>query len=249
MPAGDLRRILASTTCPAFVTDGKGQVVGLNDPAETLLGYRNVSVRGRPCWEVFAGRDRSNNRSCLARCAVREMAARNEAVNPFEVRLKTASGAMLDVNMAVVAVRDTGRKPAAILHLLTPMEHDVDEEGERQDNRPIAHGREASAEEPLCAARNELKTLTPREREILTLLASGVNCHDMARETGISLTTVRNHLKRIFPKLKVHSQAEAVSLAFRNKMVGLVGLLLSNFSDEFLDQLDVACNSVGMLIM
>lgn len=62
-----LERILASTACPAFATDGKGQVLGLNGSAEALLEYDNSSIRGRRCGEVFAGRDRFNNLFCLER--------------------------------------------------------------------------------------------------------------------------------------------------------------------------------------
>jgi DNA-binding NarL/FixJ family response regulator len=176
------------------------------------------------------------------------MAARNEAVNPLDVRLKTASGARLAVSVAVVAVRDNGRRRPAILHLLRPMERAVDEKGRSQNDRSIGHRREAPAEEPPCADGNGFKPLTGREQEILAMLAKGVNCHDMARATGISLTTVRNHLKRIFPKLRVHSQAEAVAFAFRRKMVSLVGFFLIITSDAFLDQFDAACDAVGMLL-
>lgn len=226
MSTAGFQSLLTSTAAPAFMTNSKGQVMGLNSAGEALLGYGSASVRGLRCREVFAGRDRFGNCFCLERCAVREMAARNEAVNPFEVRLKTASGTMLDVSVAVVAMRDQGRSRPAILHLIRPTERAVHEKN---------------------GDGSGFETLTRREQEVLTLLARGVNCHDMARATGISLTTVRNHLKRIFPKLKVHSQAEAVSLAFRNRMVSLLGLFLVITSEGFLDQVDVAC-AAGVLL-
>ena len=55
--------------------------------------------------------------------------------------------------------------------------------------------------------------------EVLVLLAAGKSCPNIARTMGVGLVTVRNHLKRIFPKLHVHSQAEVVSFAFRNKLI------------------------------
>jgi PAS domain S-box-containing protein len=213
MPIFNLERILASTACPAFVSDGKGQVLGLNISAEALLGFDSASIQGLPCREVFAGRDKFGNRFCLERCAVREMAAHDEAVNPFNVRLKTASGAMLNVAISVVALRDNGGKQPAILHMLNPMEHAVDERGREEGSQSI------DRELKLSANGNAFKGLTPREHEILALLTAGKSSHDIACATGISLVTVRNHLKRIFPKLGVHSQGEAVSFAFRNKFI------------------------------
>jgi PAS domain-containing protein len=40
---------LQNTSCTAFATDGKGQVLGLNKPAEKLLGYDSEAVRRRRC--------------------------------------------------------------------------------------------------------------------------------------------------------------------------------------------------------
>jgi len=213
MPIINLERILASTACPAFLSDGRGHVLGLNSSAEALLGYDSESIQGRRCREVFAGRDRFGNRFCMEHCAVREMAAHDEAVNPFDVRLKTASGAMLNVAISVVALRDIGSKEPPILHMLKPLEHAVNERGRVEDSQPIDRELKESANG------NAFKGLTPREHEVLALLTVGKSSHDIARATGISLVTVRNHLKRIFPKLGVHSQGEAVSFAFRNKFI------------------------------
>lgn len=53
--------------------------------------------------------------------------------------------------------------------------------------------------------------LSPREQEILALLAQGLVAKDVARETGLSYQTVRVHLRNIYEKLHVHSRAEAVA--------------------------------------
>ena len=64
------------------------------------------------------------------------MAGREEAENPFDVRLQTASGDMLDVCISVVAVRN-GRKRPAILHLLSPMAHTAETRNQSEDSQPI----------------------------------------------------------------------------------------------------------------
>ncbi len=64
--------------------------------------------------------------------------------------------------------------------------------------------------------RVKLPPLTPREIEVLHLVAAGLPNKQVARKLGLSLATVRNHVHNILVKLGVHSKLEAVSLAFRN---------------------------------
>lgn len=55
-----------------------------------------------------------------------------------------------------------------------------------------------------------LPSLSPRERQILELLATGMVPKEAAAELGISYETVRDHLKHIYQKLHVRSRTEAV---------------------------------------
>jgi DNA-binding NarL/FixJ family response regulator len=57
---------------------------------------------------------------------------------------------------------------------------------------------------------SEMETLTPREREILTLLAKGLQYKEIADHLDISTSTVRGHLHLIYGKLHVQSRTEAV---------------------------------------
>jgi DNA-binding NarL/FixJ family response regulator len=56
----------------------------------------------------------------------------------------------------------------------------------------------------------EMQALTPRENEILTLLARGLHYKEIADQLGISTSTVRAHLHTIYGKLHVQSRTEAV---------------------------------------
>jgi DNA-binding NarL/FixJ family response regulator len=53
--------------------------------------------------------------------------------------------------------------------------------------------------------------LTRRERQILELVARGLSNKQIARQLGIELATAKNHIHRIFEKLRIHSRVEAVS--------------------------------------
>ena len=55
-----------------------------------------------------------------------------------------------------------------------------------------------------------LDSLTPREREILGLMAEGLDNRDIARELGISYTTVRSHVRHLLSKMGARSKLEAV---------------------------------------
>lgn len=68
-------------------------------------------------------------------------------------------------------------------------------------------------------AREEGGLLTRREREILHLLAAGNTYQTAARALGISTDTVRFHIRKIYRKLQVHSQSEAVAKALRRGLL------------------------------
>jgi DNA-binding CsgD family transcriptional regulator len=57
--------------------------------------------------------------------------------------------------------------------------------------------------------------LTERERDVVQLLLRGNSAKAIARGLEISPETARNHMKRIYPKLKVASQAELFALFFK----------------------------------
>ncbi|GAB3929356.1 response regulator [Larkinella terrae] len=61
------------------------------------------------------------------------------------------------------------------------------------------------------AISEEMAQLTNRETEVLSLLAGGLSYKLVAVEAGISIETVRTHVKRIYEKLHVHSVTEAIA--------------------------------------
>ncbi len=63
--------------------------------------------------------------------------------------------------------------------------------------------------------------LTPRELEVLKLVATGSNNRDIAKELFISENTVKNHVRNILEKLHLHSRMEAVVYAVREKMLDI----------------------------
>jgi RNA polymerase sigma factor (sigma-70 family) len=57
---------------------------------------------------------------------------------------------------------------------------------------------------------SQLERLTPREKEVLRLMAEGTSSREIASRLGISYTTVRTHIRSLGSKLGVHSKLEAI---------------------------------------
>lgn len=71
--------------------------------------------------------------------------------------------------------------------------------------------------------------LTERQREVLALLAEGMDPRAIARTLGISLNTSRGHVKSVMTKLGAHSQLEAVVEAMR---IGLLDVEAPTRSED-----------------
>jgi two-component system, NarL family, response regulator DevR len=56
----------------------------------------------------------------------------------------------------------------------------------------------------------QLERLTPREKEVLRMMAEGTSSREIAARLGISYTTVRTHIRSLGSKLGVHSKLEAI---------------------------------------
>ena len=81
-------------------------------------------------------------------------------------------------------------------------------DGRPRSSRPSGAGR--------VAARHAALGLTPREREVLRLLASGTSNQAIADALFLSLGTVKVHVTRILAKLGVTSRSAATDYAHRH---------------------------------
>jgi DNA-binding NarL/FixJ family response regulator len=66
--------------------------------------------------------------------------------------------------------------------------------------------------QPTVGSKAQREALSPREQEILRLLARGKAYKEMADILGVSMGTINTHTRRIYQKLHVSSRSEAVSL-------------------------------------
>jgi DNA-binding CsgD family transcriptional regulator len=114
---------------------------------------------------------------------------RGTEVTDFELDMIDRRGARVPVLVSSVALRSGDRMVGAFGIV-----------------RPLA--------EPLRAAPPpRAHHLTPRQYEVLTLLDQGRSTHGIAEHLGLSLETVRNHVRAVLRAFGVHSRLQAVAAA------------------------------------
>jgi DNA-binding NarL/FixJ family response regulator len=77
----------------------------------------------------------------------------------------------------------------------------------------------ARASPPSGASAAALEELTPRELEVLVLIARGRSNREIASELVLSEATVKTHVKRVLAKLGVRDRVHAVVLAYESGLV------------------------------
>ncbi|WP_255502964.1 response regulator transcription factor [Mycolicibacterium sp. CR10] len=66
---------------------------------------------------------------------------------------------------------------------------------------------------------NDAPVLSPREREVLALIAAGSSIPAMAKDLFLAPSTVKTHVQRLYEKLGVNDRAAAVAEAMRRKLL------------------------------
>jgi DNA-binding CsgD family transcriptional regulator len=216
----DASRFVEEAPGPAIATDSENRILGLNRAARQLLGYDSRKALGRNLHRLVQARDTFGNRLSGEPFAFFEMVSLSEPVGSFDIEVRKASGDPLRVAVSVIVMLGSSREDYSLVYQLRPIyrRRKADEAIER-----ILASRGSAEESPLTLRGTDTSErasdLTPRQIEVLRLMARGASAQETATTLGISVNTARTHIQRILRRLGVHSQLEAVAVAFRQRLI------------------------------
>jgi PAS domain S-box-containing protein len=210
----DPQELLKSTAVAAFSSDQSGRITVWNQAAEALLGYEATRVVGKPCCKVIRGRDLFGNRFCNESCAVRKMRRHHEPIHPYEFQVMNRSGEMLNVKCSVIIAPSANGRRYDFIHMLEPLDPAPEIDlGELAQWCGATKGVPATPDKRKPVSEDPIRPLTPRETEVLRLVASGTSTKEITHVLGIQASTVYNHIQHILDKLGAHTKLQAVYIA------------------------------------
>jgi DNA-binding CsgD family transcriptional regulator len=207
----EIEQFVAGTADPAFAVDGQGNIAAWNSVAAEKFGISPAQAVQRPCSDIIRGVD-DDGVICSDQCIVMRAANDRRPIGNFDLRINTKNGAeWFNVSLTIVDVANAAR-PYTI-HILRLI--DVYKRLELLLRNFIQIETDMSPEKAaalISSGRSLARevTLTPRELQILKLVAKSEQSPRIADKLNISQTTVDNHIQHILKKLDSHSRLEAV---------------------------------------
>lgn len=209
LPDEDELELIAKASPAAFAIDRNDRIVFWNAGAERFFGIKAKEALGSFCYKVMGGKDLFGNTYCVRDCPIVQAAAAGETNDAFTLEVGPPGGRR-QVRIRAVPLPGPGPGFSCLMHLV--------EENETPELMALVeklrhHASSAGAVPPDPPI--SVSPLTTREREILILLANGYAALNIAARLDLSYATVRNHIQSILRKMEVHSQVEAIAVAFR----------------------------------
>jgi PAS domain S-box-containing protein len=180
------------------LVDGDRLVVASTDAACELFGTSREEAIG-----TEAGRQIMDEDPALADKLWQQLLSTNELY--AETLVTHADGRALRVSYAGHGTTIDGRWHALMVVLSVRFEPDG-EELISIDNGAAQHDLES--------------TLTPREREVIRLVAQGANSRQIAAELYLSPSTVRSHVRNAMVKTQAHTRAQLVAIVLGDGFIG-----------------------------
>lgn len=216
------RAVFEAAPVASAITDADDTLLDVNGTFESLVGYTQAEVIG--CSAKSLGfwsspHDQENLRAALEG---------RQALRGLDMQVRTKQGAVLDVFMSIAHVA-LGTRSGYVKMMLDVTERRRNErelaeaiQAAMQDTRWLVAGvlERLARHRSGAPAEPELSVLTPREREVLDLLAQGKSYNTISDELGLARSTVRNYVAVIYGKLGVDTRPEAVVWARQRGLGG-----------------------------
>lgn len=204
-----------------FAIDKRQRVIYWDAGCEELFGYSSNWILGRPCSDILQGcHPVSGKAFCSKDCCVANLAEGSwSGPKSFQMNVTNAENKSFLVTVNVVLVPAECSNGWIVTHFLHREKHasvlnSLEYAQNKRNVHPSPNRKTPDIKDPTPKQR-----LTPRENEVLSLLAEGLPSNSIAERLSLSHATVRNHVQRILAKLCVHSRSEAVSYAYRHELI------------------------------
>lgn len=198
------------------VIDAGYRIVYWNAAAKEIVGYSRDEALGHPCFDIFRGMGERGTIVCGPECSIMSCAFRGDRIHSFNLLTNHKDGRRLWLNVSTMYLSDFDGHANVVVHMF----RDIDRLGRAEEllGEFLIRGLEVAAPVPLPQRirAEQREKLTKREREVLQLVAQGLNAKDIARRLTVSEATARNHIQNILSKLGVHSRLEAALYAIEH---------------------------------
>jgi len=201
-----------------FALDASQTITFWNQASENITGIPAIHAVGRCCHEVMKGHDLKGKPLCKCDCPLSSLAKGGPSPSSIPMRIEHTDGQKVHLKVSTMLIPSSLEGQWSVVHV---MRHG-------RDNHPATlfqdNARQAKTSPNIQAAGCQHQVpvgaclLTSREREVLRLLAHGINSEAISEQLHLSVTTIRNHIQRLMAKLDVHSRLEAVAYAHRHQL-------------------------------
>jgi PAS domain S-box-containing protein len=201
----------------AFVVTLEGEICFWNAAAERLFGYAAKDVLNKTCFDILHGKDMLGAVVCAGECSVQRSAVHTDSIPTFDLEVTTGTGQPRWVSVSTIVFEDSRLYRRLIVHLA----HDISDSKklEQAFSKMIDVSKQVISVGEIKTRLAPVESLSAKEEHILKLFAKAKNSGQVARELGITLPTLRNHLHAINQKLRTHNRLEAVLSAMKRGLI------------------------------
>lgn len=217
MYAADVYKLMEETADAAFAVTLSGEICFWNRAAERLFGYSASDVLDKTCDEVLQGTGALGTLLCRKGCSVQCSAAHTNSIPTFDLEVTAGSGKRIWVSVSTIVFEESRFHRRLVVHL----SRDISKrkETEQAFSQMLDLSRQVIAIGECQPPSTPVDALSDQQQRILLLFARAKNSAQVAKELGITLPTLRNHLHAINQKLRTHNRLEAVLHAMRRGLI------------------------------
>jgi PAS domain S-box-containing protein len=215
----ELFEFLEETADAAFCVNQQGDICSWNEAAERLFGYSASDAIGKSCHGLLQCRGSLSTQICTREFYARLATAEHCRIPNFDLEVTVRLGHRIWVDLSTLVFKHGRTHPLLIVHL----SRDITE---RKHSEDLLHKMLQLSKQVIAITDGNgighpgpVSSLSEQEKKVLRLFSEGKNSAEIARELGISLQTLRNHLHHVNDKLRTQNRLQAVMHAIHRKII------------------------------